>query len=401
MKRKRLWIERVIIYLLACAACVALYFGAQVYARKSQERLSRTRQEALAESGREQKEGALVKVCAVFPQRLVDALVLPGTVEPYQDISLAAKMGGAVEWIGPKEGDRVEKGQEMLRLDVAEIRARLKKAETAHELADLRYRRIRELKDQGVATAEQLDSADAALKTSRADLQEAMVYLENGTLYAPESGILDRRDVDPGEHIDTGKPIFRIVDIDKVKVVFPIPEKDIQYFQRGQKVRITASNGVTRKFEGEIEFVALAADLLSRTYPLHVAIDNSGHDLRPGMIVRGNLVRREVPDGIAVPFFCIVEREDGKSVFLIENGIAVERPIEYGIFIGGMVEIVKGLSAGEMLVLVGQRNLVSGEKVIIAEDLTAAATAYLASGRDLSRLALDSLSSDKLSDKMP
>ncbi|HPB33140.1 MAG TPA: hypothetical protein PLB62_16945, partial [Candidatus Sumerlaeota bacterium] len=60
-----------------------------------------------------------------------------------------------------------------------------------------------------------------------------------------------------------------------------------------------------------------------------------------------------------------------------------------------------GLSAGEMLVLVGQRNLVSGEKVIIAEDLTAAATAYLASGRDLSRLALDSLSSDKLSDKMP
>ena len=112
------------------------------------------------------------------------------------------------------------------------------------------------------------------------------------------------------------------------------------------------------------------------------------------MIVRANLVRRQLEQAIAVPFFTVVEDETSKAVFVVDQeNIARLRPVEYGIFQRGIVEIRNGLNIGERLIIVGQRNLVDGEKVDVTDDITLLAEQWLDEGKDLSQLPLDTLQS--------
>lgn len=393
--RKR-WVEGIAVYGMAIAVIGGLFAIAGVYAKRSQEKLRKMRSESMSGVREAGNGGTKVKICRVFTQPLTDVLKLPGTVEAYDDIDLAVKMGGSIEWIGYEEGDRVRKGEKLLQLDVALIEAQVQRALASRDLAKLKYDRMKGLPEKGVVSPDFFDDVAASLKMAEAALTEARTALKYGTLYSPIDGVLDRRYVDRGEHVDSGETVMKIVDIDRVKVLFNIPEKDILYFKRGRRVAMEGfdffsggSNGQKQEFEGTVEFVAVSADRAARTYPLKVAVDNKDRRLRPGMILRASLVRRRVQEGIAVPFFTIVDREDGKGVFVVEDGVARERPVEYGMFQGGLVEIVKGLEVGDRVVVVGQRNLVNGERVSVVDDLTLAAKAFLASGRDMSELALE------------
>lgn len=385
----------VFVYLIAAAIIFVLFISAIIYSRLSKVRIEKTKSESIA-SANESELLTKVKICKVFPQPLTDTLKLPGTVEAYEDIDLAAKMGGTVKWVGAKEGNRITKGQKLIKLDVELLEAQIAKAKTAYELAEINYNRYKKLYDEKALAKGSLDSADSLLKTTKADLEQAKVSLAYGTLTAPSSGILDRVDVDEGEHIDLGETIMKIVDLDTVKIVFNIPEKDILFFKTGQEVDLTVSNGEDFNFKGKIEYIGMAADNSTRTYPLKIKVDNKEQHLRPGMIVKANLIRRQIQDAIAVPFFTIVEQEKGKAVFIIENGIAKEVPIKYGIFQNGMVEIVDGLKMGDQLVLVGQRNLANGEKVEISSDLTEIAKTYLATGKDLSQIVFNESDLEKI-----
>ena len=386
MKNKR--IERIFVYLGIILIFIVLFIVAKVYAKMSQAKLEKTRKSSIDEV-KQNEQKTKVKVCHIFYQPLTDVLTIPGTIEAYEDIDLAAKMGGTVEWIGPKEGDRVKKGEKLLEIDVKAIKSQVEKAKTSYELAESKYKRMEGLFKDNVISKDEFDDAEASLKTTKAGLEEAKVNLDYGTLYSPIDGVLDRRFVDEGEHIDGGKSIMKIVDIDKVKVMLNVPEKDVLFFKSGQEVKLIASNDGSSEFVGTIAYVATTADAAARTYPLKIVVNNKEHNLRPGMIVRAKLVRRYIENGIAVPFFSIVEREDGKSVFIIKDGIAKECPIEYGMFQKGLVEIVKGLNVGDVLVVVGQRNLVDGEKVSITTDLTEVAKSFIAGGKDLSQLVLE------------
>jgi len=386
MKKKN--IERLFVYIGTLLVVIVLFIVAKVYAKMSQSKLEKTRKSSIAEV-KQNEQQTKVKICRIFYQTLTDILTLPGTIEAYEDIDLAAKISGTVEWIGPKEGDRVKKGEKLLEIDVKAIKAQVEKAQTSYELAESKYKRMEDLFKDNVISKDEFDDAEASLKTAKASLEEAKVNLNYGTLYSPINGILDRKYVDQGEHIDGGKPVMKIVDIDKVKVILDVPEKDVLFFKSGQEVKLIASNNGSREFVGTIDYVATTADAAARTYPLKIVVSNKEHNLRPGMIVRANLVRRYIENGIAVPFFSIVEREDGKSVFIVKDGIAKESPIEYGMFQKGLVEIVNGLNVGDVLVVVGQRNLVDGEKVSITADLTDAAKTFMAEGKDLSQLVLE------------
>jgi membrane fusion protein (multidrug efflux system) len=234
-------------------------------------------------------------------------------------------------------------------------------------------------------------------------LDAASVNLGEGTLYSPITGILDRLDVDRGEYLQPGQRVMKIVDIDQVYIELPVPEKDILYFKKGQQVDIEMSSagqnncedpkdvdGQTRCwFTGTITFISMTADSATRTYLVKVLVNNGSGILRPGMIVRAHLVRRDLDEAIAVPFFTLIDREQGKAVFVVEDGVARVRQVEYGTFEKGLVEIQHGLNLGDRLVLVGQRGLVDGQHVEVTQDVTLLAKQWIADGKDLSELPVD------------
>lgn len=375
---------------LAIALAAGLAAGAQLYATNAQQSTEEAKQQGLELAQRE-KRLAQVKIWRVFPLPMDDILNLPGTLKAYEDVDLAAKASGAVEWLGAEEGDAVKAGDKLLRLDVDTLQAEVDREKASVDLAQANFDRVKNLYEKNVASKEEYDSNQTALKTAQAALEESQARLDDATLVSPIDGFLDRRFVDRGEYVSPGQEVFKIVDISRIKAMANVPEKDALYFKKGQQALVIIdNNGNSRQMEGTIEWVALTADPMTRTYPVKIVLDNPDLTLRPGLIVTVRLVRRELQDAIAVPFFSIDDTEESKSVFVLrEDGTVAERPIQYGFFQDGLVQITKGLQAGDALVVVGQRDLVNGQEVEVAEDLTPLARQFINGGGDLSRLAME------------
>jgi len=386
--------RNIIVYVTALIVFLALVAGFYFYSEQAEKNVAQAKKEAGAKAKAEAEQRLpKVKVVEVIPIPLTDFLILPGSVRPYEDIDLAAKSSGTVKWVGPKEGDRIKKGEKLLELDMKSVVTRVTEARARYEQALKDYERMKKLYEENIVSKGQLDNAKTMLDTSKAALDTVGVNLSDGRLSSPIDGILDQLNVDPGEYINPGQTVMKIVNIDKVKIELPIPEKDILYFEKGQNVKIEMENtkGEKREFSGVIDFVSMTAESTTRTYLVKVVVNNPNRILRPGMIVRAHLVRRDIKDAIAVPFFTIIDREDGKAVFVVEDGVARVHPIEYGIFQRGIVEIRSGLELGDRLIIVGQRKLVDGEKVDVTDDITPLAKQWISSGKDLSELPIDIL----------
>ncbi|PID57265.1 hypothetical protein CSB45_08550 [candidate division KSB3 bacterium] len=400
-------IRSIFVYLTAIVVLAGLVAGTMLYVKSAQSK-RKTTQEAAVEHTQAAAETNLpkVKVVDIIPIPFTDVLVLPGSTTAYQDIDLAGKLSGVIEWIGPKEGKRVKKGEKLLQVEVRSVETRVSETRARYEQALKDYDRAKRLYHERIISKNQLDLAQTSLETSKASLDAASVTLKDGTLYSPISGVLDRLDVDRGEYITPGRTVMKIVDIDKVYIELPVPEKDVLYFEKGQNVDLEfalpresaacpnpkETDGETQCwFTGTIDFISLTADPSTRTYTMKVLVDNSTGILRPGMIVRAHLVRRELQEAITVPFFTMIDREDGKAVFVVEDGVARARLIKYGTFDKGLVEVQQGLKAGERLVLVGQRTLVDGQSVEVTQDVTPIAQKWLAQGKNLSELSIDIL----------
>ena len=331
-----------------------------------------------------------VKIVKMFPIPLEDILKLPGSVEPFQEVNLSTQISGIVDKILVDEGTPIKKDQVLFQLESKQLKASYERAMAQKEHYQKQFVRQQGLQKDRVSSEEELDLSELNLKTSTADLSLAKINYDWASIKSPIDGILDRRHIELGEYIQPGDPIAKIVSIEKVKIIVNIPEKDILYFNKGDQVKVI-SNHKKNQYQtsvGTIEFLSMSSDPLTRTFPIKIEVDNKSGMFRPGMIVQAELLRRKNQQALAVPFFAIIDREDGKGVFIEENGIAKEVRIEIGIIRKGLVEVTAGIKQGDNLIIVGQRELVDQEKVNAAEDITPIAIEMLQSGEDLSELAL-------------
>jgi membrane fusion protein, multidrug efflux system len=368
----------------------ALVLAARIYAESSQQAIADQRRAGLENSRRGEIDTPRVKIFRLFPLPIEDVLILPGTVEASADVHLAAPIGGIVAAISAKEGDRVQAGRNLLRLDMSQHEAQLREARTNFALAAGNRADMERLFEQNIVSRSERNEAVGLAERARALVEAQIARVREGQIDAPISGIVDRVSVEVGEHVNAGQAVIRLVDIDRVKAVLNVPEKDVAYFTRGQSVDLAVIiGGAEHRVAGTIEHVALTADPVSRTYPVKVLADNPEGHLRPGMIVSARLVRRGRPDALALPFFTVMDREEGAVVFVAEEGHAFRRRVETRAVQGGLVEIISGLREGETVIVVGQRSLAEGEAITVVEDLTPMARRMLDEGADLSKLSLE------------
>ena len=277
---KRRTKRNIIVYITALIVFLALVAGFYVYSEQTEKKVEQAKEEADAKAKAEAEQRLpKVKIVEVLPIPLTDYLVLPGTVRPYEDIDLAAKSPGTVKWVGPKEGDRIQKGEKLLELDMESVATRVDEARARYDQAVKDYERMKKLYEEEIVSKGQLDNAKTMLDTSKAALDAVGVSLNDGSLTSPISGILDRLNVDQGEYINSGQTVMKIVNINKIKVELPVPEKDILYFTKGQNVDIEMENtkGETQGFAGVIDFVSMTAENTTRTYLVKVVVNNPDH----------------------------------------------------------------------------------------------------------------------------
>lgn len=317
-----------------------------------------------AEATQKQAKKAPVVVGEFLPDKIVEYRTLPASVEAWEDINLSAKRSGTIESLPLEEGEEVTSGHVILRVDTATLEARVNQANAQLVQARKHFERTEKLVNNRVSQLAELDDAVAQRDVAQANLEVAQVDLANATLRAPLSGVVDRLMFDEGEYVREGDVVAKVVQTDHVKVVVNIPEMDVRYLKIGEEVDVIL-NADRREatYEGKVYYLALTADPISRTFPMYVEVNNEKGELRPGMIVRVRLVRREIAEAIAVPLFAIVDRGEKKVVFVENDGVAQQREVELGVIEGYRIEVTRGLKTGDRVIIVGQRDLVDGEAV--------------------------------------
>ncbi len=312
---------------------------------------------------------ANVVVMDLVPVTMEDQINLPGTIEPWQKLAVLAKVEGTVIEVKVAEGEKVEKGQLIARLDPADYRIALNSAKADYDLAAANQKRTARLYAKKIIPAAEMEEVEARIKTSKARLEKASLLLSRCEIKAPISGIVQRLDAKEGLYLNAFDPIAEILQIDRVKAVIGIPESDVALVRDIQKVLLTIQALNEKEVTGSFHFLASSPETTARLYRLEITIDNADNLILPGMFFRAHIVKRVIHNTISVPLFSVIRRNNKQFVYLEENGVARQVPVELGIMEAWQVQVRKGLFPGCRVVVEGHRNIDQGHKLNVVRTL--------------------------------
>ena len=309
--------------------------------------------------------GVTVKASPVKVGTLSTDVSAVGTLLANESVMLRPEIAGRVVAIHFDEGQAVSKGAKLVTLDQSEYKAILAQSEAEAKLATRRFERSQELRKQNFISQEAVDESRSNLDRSAARRQETEVKLAKSELRAPFAGIVGLRQVSPGAYVKEGADIARLEDIDSIKLDFRIPEVYLGSLRPDQEVAVRVDAYPNQAFKGRIYALEPGVDEKSRTLLARARIANKDRKLRPGMFARVVLTLGTRDSAIVVPDQAIVPRGESVFVYRVVDGKALLTPVTTGARAPGEVEIVKGLSPTDVVVVDGQLKLQDGAPVTI------------------------------------
>jgi membrane fusion protein, multidrug efflux system len=319
--------------------------------------------------------GFAVQVVAVEAkqQPVTETLSLVGSIAANEIIEVKSEIEGTVKEILFEEGQRVAKGTELLLLDETKLATALAETESAFKLSKANFDRAQQLSKDKLISQQEFEQLSAIFESSQATRDRRKRELQDTRVYASFAGIVGARNVSPGQVIAKNTTLTWLVDLDTVKVEVNVPERFIQQLQIGRPLEFTVAAFPGEKFRGEVYFVSPQVDANLRTALIKARIPNPDAKLRGGMFASLDLTLQVKNSAIVIPEPAIMSNGDNFSVFVVDDkGNANVRPIQVGIRLAGKAEVLKGLNAGEKVVVEGVQKLRPGAPVKLAPAESAA-----------------------------
>lgn len=316
-----------------------------------------------------------VQVVAVEAKRqaVSETLSLPGTIAANEQVEIKAETDGIVQEINFTEGARVEKGRMLVKLDETKFAAALAEAEANLKLSQANYDRARQLFQGKLISQQEYDQAASTFSVNQAGVDLMRRQLKDARVHAPFAGIVGARQISPGQVITRNTTLTWLVDLDTVKVEVKVPEKYLRQLQVGQPLEFTVAAFPDEKFRGEVYFISPQIDESFRTALVKARIPNSEGKLRGGMFASLDLTLQLRDAAIVIPEPAVMSNGDNFTVFVVDGeGKAQMRPVEIGLRLAGKAEVLKGLNAGEKVVVEGTQKLRPGAPVKLAPPEAAA-----------------------------
>lgn len=305
---------------------------------------------------------AQVRVLELSPRFVADRTSWPADLLPERRATLAAEVGGSVESVTVQLGEIVRAGRQLAAIDerslaqnVAEAEAWLRQAEQQHERASNLFAR------KAVTRAHLLD-AETNRDVARSRLATARLELRKSHVEAPWAGSVAARHVEVGDFVSPGTPLFDLVDVARLKVRAPARAADVPYLAIGREVEVTVDALPGERFAARIERMGAELDPDTRTLEVEAEIDNRDGRLKPGMLARITVTRRELPAALVVPGSAVIDLGASKAVWLVEDGRATRREVTLGPVIGEEV-VIEGVPAGSRVIVEGRHLVGEGQKV--------------------------------------
>jgi RND family efflux transporter MFP subunit len=295
---------------------------------------------------------------------------------------LSFRVSGTVDSVGVGVGSRVERGQELARLDATDFRLRVQEAEASLaqarvglRKAEADYERVRALYENKNAAKSELDASRAAADSSRAQvtaaeqrLLQAQQQVGYTVLRAPFGGVLSAVDLNVNENVQAGRRGFLLTALGNPEVEASVPEVMISRVEQDQVATVRFNALPEREYAARVSEVAFASVGSATTYPVVVQLADAGPEVRPGMAAEVTL---RFDDGTAgaprifLPPVAVGEDREGRFVFLLDEaaGEVSRQPVAIGELSAQGLEIVEGVEAGDRVVTAGVRRLSHGDRV--------------------------------------
>ena len=283
-----------------------------------------------------------------------------GTVRARLRATLEAKVSGRLDKMLATPGLAVKAGDLLASLDVGEIRAKRDQAVAQRDQAERELRRFSTLLQEKAVTQQEYDAVESRHRVARAAAAEAESMLGYAAITAPFGGVITRQLANVGDFASPGRPLLELEDLGTLRLEADVPEAIIERVQLGAKlaVRLTAR---TDELEGTVGEIAPSADPNSRTYQVKLDLPSA-----PGLRA-GQFGRVAVPIGettaLRVPVSAVVKRGQMEMIFVAVNHRAQMRLVKTGKSVGGEIELVSGVHAGENVVIEGAPELADGQRL--------------------------------------
>ena len=280
-----------------------------------------------------------------------------GSVRAVDHAQMGALVGGVVESVSFSDGQDVAAGDELIRINDSETRQMLAVAVANRNEAQRRFERSVTLEKQGLGTSNDRAALAAELEAANARVATLEAELEDYVVVAPFAGRVGLRGVSKGSTIGVNDIISTVTRLDILRIGTTIPERYLGLVRNGIEVSASTPAFPGKTFVGKVVYVSPTLDTASRTIHIEAEISNEEGILRPGQTLDVSVVIAEKPEAIMVPEEAIVLRGNAASIWVINDGRAMPRTVQLGSVGNGQVEIVKGLTAGEQIVVRGVQKI--------------------------------------------
>jgi membrane fusion protein, multidrug efflux system len=313
-----------------------------------------------------------VQVEQVTPTAFTEFVRIVGTVAANRDVTVAAEESGIIRQLFVDKGTVVRPGQAIAKIDDTVLRAQVERAEAQARLAEEAWKRQRRLwEDEKIGAEINYLEAKYGAQTARASAKELRARLDRTLVRAPIAGVLDARLVEVGSMVSPGAPIARVVDVSSVKITGGVPERYAADIARGADLRVSFDGLGRTEYIGTVQFVGATLNESNRTFPVEVTVPNPGGVIRPGMVANLQVSRRALGEAILVPQNAVLRRENGYVAYVVteraDTPVAELRDVIPGVSESGRVVIEHGLAAGERLIVVGQQQVATGDRVRVVD----------------------------------
>lgn len=308
-------------------------------------------------------------------------LKLSGTIEGLTSAIISSRFAGRIEQIFVEDGQSIQKGSTILTLDTVELanavriaQNNVRQTEANFNTALTDYQRYENLYAKNAVTKQQLESAQARMITSRAELDNAYANLNNaekqiedGNIVTPVTGVVANKAATIGQFVSPGSQLLTVEQIDQVYAVVNIEQKDIALAKMGAAINLIVDAYPSETFIGTIAVINPVAGNESRMFRVKAKIDNPKQLLKPGMFAQITFSAGESIKVLTVPRTAIMVQKGLRYVYIVVDGHAKKTLVETGDLIGDLVEVKTGLQANMVVVIDNLDKLKDGDTLHIEE----------------------------------
>jgi len=290
-----------------------------------------------------------VEVTAITRQDLAETLNLVGSVAANESATIRPEISGLGRAIHFEEGQAVKKGQLLVKIDDAELRAQFAQSEARFQLAELNLKRAERLGESQSNSVADVDRARSEFASAKSELELIRVRLERSEIRAPFDGVLGARTLSPGDYVTSQSVITTIDDLSRLKIDFQVPERFLEKVKQGATFVVRSpALAAGAQLHGQVYFVASVVDRGTRSSEVKGFVNAAGGGLKPGMFANVELVLDVRKQVLTVPEGAILTTTAGTQIVAVkeegDSKTAEFIPVRLGLRAKGLVEIapVKG-----------------------------------------------------------